>query len=965
MPSKKIDIRMIKLSKWQIPKTEDILAYPGQNDNTFLSIGYFDMMEVHKVDSFEIYHPLLRTYYSSHRHQQKEKNKEFNSNLMKDYATQELILFTDIGKEGFSEDEIRRFWKDNSILTFLSLIHVDNDMANSPNCEIGNLISKIKKIFAGESYLYYFSFDYSGIVILAKGISISQYLDMLFKLNFDNGTKRKKWIRDSFSLYTLNLQILKSCFEKLEKKESIDSQIPVYCKDESFSAAVNIGVQNYTIYRKFFEELEEYDKITKNKCREYGLLGRHDISIVNNTANLKWLIYIQYLLNKYTYNGQESPFFTYETFIKVFDPPVYEDRVNQTNNVAYECAAKELEELCDNLEENLNRKQELYCGEYISPIRAVEYSILGILKNRFAEDFVLCMYQSFVEFLKYLIEKLNLKVDDVAAFDKTFNEYFRGLNSLVNSAMHSERQFVQATAFNAIIYDVPSKIMAFYVAIIQEMLTIVKSDTDKRYTFLLTPSFREQILVKVISYEEEKLPYDRILMVSISERSLYNPSQVIHCMAHEIAHFVGDKLRNRPKRKQCLKVSVVFLLLYDLFPHFLYASEKFDTLKKRICQELNSWDLYSEKNNYSDDLKSLASMISAEFYSNTNIKHHIKDFLTCEIKNCSNTEKKDEFISYVSYISLQETGVSSNLFSDIIQKEGEYTPDEIDVLTNLIWEDIFRRISEIYSESSIDVFMGELLPNATQHLGSGILQRDSLSEYVEVLLSAYSEAFADIQMILLLDMTYEKYLISFIFEEQLDIGTFESNSEDLLRIVAVVMAMKYEEYWEIQCEDDMFKNFKSSEEDSDDEIKSKKIVRDKLIEFHKIIQKRIKVIENTIDKKKTGEIEPDSKIIAYKKALHEKDGKREKVKEAVDASEQHSDEPLGDDLFTPLVADLLDYLIMCVEDSAGYYTTKVSDIKKLKDAIDPVIACDNIKQVFFKVCQEIDKYKSSLFNPTR
>lgn len=85
----------------------------------------------------------------------------------------------------------------------------------------------------------------------------------------------------------------------------------------------------------------------------------------------------------------------------------------------------------------------------------------------------------------------------------------------------------------------------------------------------------------------------------------------------------------------------------------------------------------------------------------------------------------------------------------------------------------------------------------------------------------------------------------------------------------------------------------------------------------------------------------------------------------MDASEQHSDEPLGDDLFTPLVADLLDYLIMCVEDSAGYYTTKVSDIKKLKDAIDPVIACDNIKQVFFKVCQEIDKYKSSLFNPTR
>lgn len=85
------------------------------------------------------------------------------------------------------------------------------------------------------------------------------------------------------------------------------------------------------------------------------------------------------------------------------------------------------------------------------------------------------------------------------------SEYFKGLNSLVNSAMHSERQFIQATAFNAIIYDVPPKIMAFYVAMISDLQKIVHTRTDKTYTFFLAPSFANQISVKIFSYEAEEL----------------------------------------------------------------------------------------------------------------------------------------------------------------------------------------------------------------------------------------------------------------------------------------------------------------------------------------------------------------------------------------------------------------------------------------------------------------------------
>ena len=42
MNNKKQDIRIIKLAKWQIPKTKSVLGYDGAS--TYLSIGYLLVM---------------------------------------------------------------------------------------------------------------------------------------------------------------------------------------------------------------------------------------------------------------------------------------------------------------------------------------------------------------------------------------------------------------------------------------------------------------------------------------------------------------------------------------------------------------------------------------------------------------------------------------------------------------------------------------------------------------------------------------------------------------------------------------------------------------------------------------------------------------------------------------------------------------------------------------------------------
>lgn len=284
-----IDIRIIRLGKWQIPKSKKI--YSG-NSNAYLSMGYFDLIDIRSIEINTEEHPLLQAYEGLPR---QFSSQELTSNdRLEEYTIQELVVFTNIGENGFSSEQISAFWKDMSLLLFVSLIHVDNDS------NIDGIIKKINKIFKNEKYLFYYSFDYSGIVLVSKGDSLRTYLDLMFCLNYQNKETGEKLVRDSYSFYGFDKVMLKEYFEVFEKAEENNTgydKIKIDVNDEVFSASINIGVQNYN---KFEELLETLNK-TEKDFTSYGLFGRHDVSIVNDNADLKWILYIQYWTVKSLY----------------------------------------------------------------------------------------------------------------------------------------------------------------------------------------------------------------------------------------------------------------------------------------------------------------------------------------------------------------------------------------------------------------------------------------------------------------------------------------------------------------------------------------------------------------------------------------------------------------------------------------------------------------------------------------
>lgn len=932
MADSKIDIRIIQLAKWQVPKSESVLKF-GDNP-AYISIGYFDLLHVEKVDtSSQEAHPLLQAYRASHRYQM--KNERNNGNISANYSVQEMIAFTNQSEDLFTPDQIEDFWKDESLLVFVSLIHIDNDS------DIKKIIDKIKQTFKERTYLIYFSFDYSGIILFAKGMGFKTYLELIFQLNY-NHTEGKKLIRDTYSLYGMNKVILKKYFRNLSKGKKVKS-LPG--GEETFSASVNIGIQNYETYKEFVGEIE---KEYPGTIVEYGLFGRHDVSIVNNNANLSWLIYIQYLLDKFTqkHEGQTTGdlFSTYETFMKIPEISGFKDADPEDEDSLYYAAERKLRNICEKYFRILLRHEVILNGEYQIPVQAVYYSILSILKNRFAEDFVCCMYESFCAFLEYLTEKMSSPEVSSEEFDNCYSSYFRALSSLVNSAMHSERQFIQATAFNAIIYDVPPKIMAFYAAVINDIQKIIRSDQDRKYTFLLTPSFHNEIAVQIISYKERP-PHDRLLMVSINEQSLYNPKALIKRMAHEIAHFVGDGLRERESRKECIVQSMVRFALTQLLYERFYHMDGFDVLVEGIIKTLlKDVKLSDEGKNYSEDLPDIRDRLAEEFEKNEEIERLIREFVLKSLLKCYIESEKDEHLEdqedikkYILHIACHSLGTDENVIRRFFQN-GKLSYVQIEILVNLIMADISQEVVLLNRDEELLIQNGTVIQSSVAALRKD-KQRIYLGEYTEWLISGCSEAFSDIQMVLLMGMEYEEYLRSFLVDEKIDLEKLPYLPEDLIRFTVVALTLNCVGIWK-----GIDRKIISEDEHS------------AIQQFHRNIIFQINAVKNNITEQEYQELAEDRK----EGEKYWKNLKGEKGQEVTQLSENE-----GNISHRYYYANyyLTKYLIKCAKDSIKHYgdAAKLQKIKELRKTVDSVVKCENIMEVFTFVCKEITEYKKELF----
>lgn len=783
-----IDARKFSFNKLSLPKTDSILT-----NNTEISVGYFDAVNVSKIntDTNNIigYNRNLKSCidrilseYCEHIqvYQSEEENSKQNIFAFTNQSNNERFDETGFA---FSSRKLDEFWQGEKDIThYYSLLHINFKKEK----DILKLIYELNNIFNKDldeyRAVFYFSFDYSDIIICAKNMSVSEYTQIIFNANyFSFGNKEKKslssLIKDSFSLLTINKNIIQEAFLAIEEsvqngikynslKNSIDKIIYKNSNPENdkLTISYNIGVQDYKYYVSFLGELNDI----KLPFKEFRLLGRHDTAIYNDEdTNLSWLIIVLYFVDKYSVSNESNDvkadqvLFNCESFIRIVDTNnvnyAYCAERSSHSSMRYIKAQKCLDSRIRVIEKLANDKN-FDASIHIDALNSFSNSIVNTLKNGFAEDFVICIYEPFVSFLDYVAKIIGEdKYKDEDQFDNLFNSFFEIVSSLVNSAMHSDRQFIQTPSFSPVFFDVPPKLMAFYTSITNDIVKLYKDrSTTNKFSFVFKPNFSHNISVSYYSYRLLP-PVDRLLSVSINEKLLYKPYHVLMVLCHEIAHYVGKMQRAREERKE-------YLLKINLYFAF-----------KRIFSKIKSTrSMFKNNKNFDNCLSILIKNIleiekdKSDFINNTGYSDSFNKLLKFVINDiCINKD--------------MERLIQEFLFDNTLNKE----------------ENFGYLVNEFKNELE---WLSHFIPynsNCFSNSNNPIVKE--FNEFYKDMLSVFSEIYADMQMILLTGSTLEDYLNTFIYYEKLSADYIKNNTKIYYRIFNIVYYFVVLGVWELKA----------------------------------------------------------------------------------------------------------------------------------------------------------------------
>lgn len=897
-----IDIKIIELGRWYIPRTSDIVDYDNEG-MAFAGFGHYNIINIKSIerDSNWMY-PMARAYNSV--------RKSENGNEM-DFTSQRLVAFTNIYDDGSNtRTEVDGFWNENMIqILFMTMIHLEQDVT------VSEVYKEVDRVFHGVKHLCYLTFDYSSVILFVQNMSFSEYLERVFQLNFEQELCNDvNGIKDTFSVFGINRNILRQYYAGIVEN-SVD-QINKY--GGKFNAVINISIQKLGTYLKLKEKLQAMNL----EFAEWKMFGRHDISVTKDDIDLIWLFSVYRQLHEVMQDLEpNSAFFTYEVFMKTTGSCKKPDDGKYVGLGKKQIEIDVREKMTGRLLKKYSEIEKALMeidnkDEYLRPIREVIQSISSISKNQFAEDFVLSMYESFAAFMDFVKMYAQKTVGFFRdGFVQFFGEYFHCLNSLISSAMHDERQFIQITAFNAVFFDIPPKMMAFYTAMTWQLQNIMRGDGEKKYYYLFTPYFTDDISVALVS-QDEAAPADRIFSVRMNEKQLYNPQLVVRSMAHEIAHDVGDDKRLRSQRRMLMAKSAIYMLLANVLPECFPYDERMKKLISDIYEYCNrSWK--EEDRDYLDKVKEwldscLENILEGEI--SDRIQQYAAD-IVCDMQAEDISEWKD----YIKGIlcDLDKRSNRDNFFENVIGK-GNDSAYVRRLEIQMCWNDIKGKL--------------QLTPDSVNYWNS----------IIEMISSVYRETFADLQMILLLNMNYLDYLGCFLYEDRLNLDSWGKYREDFIRITAVCRVMRASGFW------------RSEEHDYEG--------RTELKLFAESVEKYVS--------KAAGFCDADDKDYVKKLQIKVKEFKELlidsncvwKPERGYEDNEIESISDITSECIPEIDNLVYLYLIECLEKSVDCYRddSRIGQVRKIQLTMKTISDFNNIEKVFEEIRTVIKEYKEYL-----
>lgn len=753
----KHDIRIVRFQNNDMLK--DHRKILTQGDNSYLSFSYFNNIEIDAVDE-ESNDVSLNSAYKKLCKLLEEESE---------YSSQQCILaFLDLSEQrDITHDKIFDFWSDNSkALFFATMIKI------SVNSLVVDTIARIKSVFrkSENQYLIYTTFEYDEIILFFKGNSFKEYSDLMMRLNFEKVTGISNHIVDTITVCNFSKKV---CHYTKETDY------------EKFGTHMCLGTSNFEPLNRFIDKIIEKaeDVYSTKKC----LLGRNDIALVNTQADLKWL----YLLYNEYISQKEFDITTFKLSI-LTEPPENSELAFDNSSLTTVLLKPEIINELDNKFANLITNYKAFCGKlqmeydkvFIRILCGIRDLLLGMQQNQLTVDLLICLLPQLENFINYLnivydcdIDPENVK-SEINRMWELVNKFYLNVVILINSTVHSSRQFIQIPNCSAPAFEMSPKIMAYYGIMIRKMADILNDD-KLDCGIILAPKLVEELEVESLALDSTEPT--QFISIGISEKMFYDIKRTMAISSHELAHFIGKLSRNRKSRAKSILVYflVVWLLHLDKeFYRLIRGNQSIDvgetdideiTKSAGILANLLFESLYDNNNEIDLYLRKTDKLINGAlkaFRNNYDFVNKIYELLY--------KEKANSFC--------KSTISSSSIFQILEENDKE------------MLEDSYKNFQKSYAYSfSYNIFLNALELFISHTNQPDFLEeiRYHLNDYVKYI---FSEAYADISMIKMFDMNYNDYIMLYFDDSS---NTFDSYSKgELIRIFCVVCTLHSMKVWE-------------------------------------------------------------------------------------------------------------------------------------------------------------------------
>ena len=613
-------------------------------------------------------------------------------------------------------------------LTFVTLLTFANN--NNDVGSIKNKISEFKNKLNQTDIVndVYISLGCSNVAIITKSNCYAAALDLISNIACDSD------IIYSCTISSISSKVLDPSNELRHTWEQAETQ---YHRKFNSNIQIRCIIKSYSCFEKLISKI-----IEDNDYKKYLSLGSDDVIIDYGQFSVEKLLKYYDKIFKDCKNLVSKAVYSMEVCIGIENAVLDINNIlhiDDSDNGSIDDSDNGSIDDSDILLPIFDKINTLPFNDYKEHYKELVYAIvpqLTALKQLSIGGFVPLVKQNTKSAFKAFLEIIDRDLNTLDL--KSAQNFLLNFDMMMESYLHADKHFIEMPGYNALINDAPAKLVQLYMAFIDKAIKVCSTSDNLIVKYLLCTSIDINIETEIVLPSTKEFP--RLLIVRASSKFMFSPRYFLPQLAHEVAHYSGVDIRKREFRNDKLIDSAINELICCL-----------------MASNDSNWKYYEDT------------------------KKALMDFVKLYMETAR--------IDFICVPPSPENNLT--YISSLIDKVCVEFASEPDIFIQFICKNIGNIYWDIYDIDQLQILLKRIGMLSIELIDEPI---DSISDNnitfmtkMKVMFSLVKECYADIIMIIMLNMPIDAYIESLMeFNKHTN---KKLNIEQLIRLYEVINAL--------------------------------------------------------------------------------------------------------------------------------------------------------------------------------